>query len=89
MKAIDVICAVFADGSVFFTDDVSDQGRRIVAAWKAIQSPERMAALQDAGAMNGLLMLRMLPEDYQRIQANNGPLTMAYLDSMNAGSGVG
>lgn len=87
-RSIPVICAVFADGTTFFTDQVEDQGRSIVAAWRSIQTPERLKEMEDAGVMHGLVMLRMRPSDYFGIQANNSPLTVRYVEGLTAKPGA-
>lgn len=89
IRSIPVICAVFADGTTFFTDQVEDQGRSILTAWRSIQTPERLKELEDAGVMHGLVMLRMRPADYFGIQANNSPLTMRYVEGLAPGCGDG
>jgi hypothetical protein len=83
---IEVICCVFPDGTVFWTDDVEDQGRKVIAAWKSLLSPEQAAEMDAAKVTMGMVYIRMPASAYIGLgSSNQNPIAMKlYADSKEA-----
>ena len=69
-KAIDVSVLALPDGETFHIDSTdSDVIREEISKWKALQTKDKLEELDVAGAIAGVVMIRMLETDYSKLKA--------------------
>jgi hypothetical protein len=69
---IDVACIALPDGTVVWSDDIDTRSIDAhMRAWRESLAPHRREVLERAGVLGGVVIIRMIQEDYLAIPTTN------------------
>lgn len=84
-ETITATCLVFPDGTTFwFEGQDSNMNYRLIEAWKARLEPERLRLYHDTAVLGGIVLTRMLREDYLRIPVTSQSAELAAVVGLGA-----
>lgn len=81
-KTVPVLCCVFCDGTVVWTLDIENGPAIESKIWRDLQTVSEYVPRQKAGGMNGFVVVKMLPEDVQKLNLNSSGVSRSALNTL-------